>query len=257
MLRVLVVDDERLARKRLTTVLSTLEEVSVVAEAANGADALAAIAKTDPSVVLLDIEMPEGDGFDVINEVLRHERLPEIVFVTAFNSYAVKAYEHGALDYLLKPITRERLGDALDRARERLRLRSAEERAARLQKRLRALQSEAQTPQASTELWFRQGTERVRLFPRQILYASSDRDYVKIVASNKTLYLRCTIRSLEEQLGAADFLRIHRSHIVRKSAIHTLRRKEPGKVEVELDGGATLPVSASYIASVSALIGGA
>lgn len=179
MLRVLVVDDERLARKRLTTVLSTLEEVSVVAEAANGADALAAIAKTDPSVVLLDIEMPEGDGFDVINEVLRHERLPEIVFVTAFNSYAVKAYEHGALDYLLKPITRERLGDALDRARERLRLRSAEERAARLQKRLRALQSEAQTPQASTELWFRQGTERVRLFPRQILYASSDRDYVK------------------------------------------------------------------------------
>ncbi|MEO1029144.1 MAG: response regulator transcription factor [Pseudomonadota bacterium] len=255
MLRTLIVDDERLARKRLSSALSKISDVQIVGEAASGREALDALARHQPSLILLDIEMPDGDGFEVINNILRLPMIPEVVFVTAFNHYAVKAFEHGALDYLLKPFTMERLTDALSRVKDRIRLRSAEERAARLQQLLRAVQTPIASEPKQEGLWFRQGTDSIRIFPSDIQYISADRDYVEIATETRRLYLRCTLSSLEAQLNSDQFVRIHRSHIVQKSAIQAMRRKAYGKGEVELVGGIVLPVSATHLKTVSAHTG--
>ena len=254
MLRTLIVDDERLARTRLSSALSKIDDVDIIGEAASGREALEAVERHEPALILLDIEMPDGDGFEVINNILRLPLIPEIVFVTAFNQYAVKAFEHGALDYLLKPFTMERLTDALQRVKDRIRLRSADERAARLQHLLRAVQTPIAREPAQEGLWFRQGTDSIRIFPSDIRYVSADRDYVEIVATTRRLYLRCTLGSLEAQLNPDQFIRIHRSHIVQKRTIQAVRRKSYGKGEVELEDGAVLPVSATYLKAVCALV---
>lgn len=256
MLRVAIVDDERLARQRLKSAITGIDGVETVAEATNAEDAVAAIAHTDPAVVLLDIEMPEGDGFEVVTRLLDLATLPEIIFVTAFDRYAVTAFERGAIDYLMKPVAFERLEAALRRAEQRIRLRNAHERAERLQHVVNTMRisPSPRAPAADTGIWFRNGDERIRIFPEEIRYASADRDYVEIVTLRKTLYFRSTITALATRLGPEGFIRVHRSHVVRKAAIRALRRLGHGKSELELDGGTVLPVGASYFADVSALI---
>lgn len=249
-----MVDDERLARQRLKASLAKIDDVKLVAEASSGIEALEAIEKFDPAVVLLDIEMPEGDGFEVVTRVLQQSNLPEIIFITAFNSYAVKAYEHGASDYLLKPFTENRLREALLRVGERIRLRTVDERVVRLQQTLRHLQNNDPASRSNQDIWFRRGTEDIRVFKNEIQYVSADRDYVEVTTSEKVLHLRLTVMALERQLGKKDFIRIHRSHIVRKAAIRALRRKRQSKAEVELVDGKILPVGASYLDDVNSFI---
>lgn len=246
MLRVAVVDDERLARIRIANAIATFPEVEIVLEAADGNQAIEGIRRESPAVVLLDIEMPHGDGFHVASRLLELPELPEIIFVTAFSSYAARAFEHGATDYLLKPFSEKRLAHALSRARERIRLKSLDERAARLQQLVERLRSERDQSTKRRELWFRTGNEQVRVYVDEIHHASADRDYVEIVTDRRVLHLRHTISALACDLGAQDFARIHRSHIVRRSAIRSVRNLGQGKGEVELRTGQTLPVGAAF-----------
>ncbi|WP_379553180.1 LytR/AlgR family response regulator transcription factor [Qipengyuania sp. DGS5-3] len=239
-------DDERLARRRLAKAIDTMPDVEIVCEASNGAQAIQQIARENPSVVLLDIEMPDGDGFHVAAKVLQLPELPEIIFVTAFSNYAVRAFEHGVADYLLKPFSRQRLVHALDRARERIRLKSLSERSMRLQLLVDKLRSERVGQEPSKSIWFRSGGDQIRVLPDQIRYVSADRDYVEIKTERQTIHLRHTISALAQALGNEKFARIHRSHIVRKSAIKTLKSLGRGKYQIELETGETLPVGATF-----------
>ncbi|MGB3471501.1 MAG: LytTR family DNA-binding domain-containing protein [Erythrobacter sp.] len=253
MLRALIVDDERLARSRLVTAISGIAGVEIVGEASSGAEALIAIERENPSVVLLDIEMPDGDGFHVASKILELASMPEIIFVTAFGSYAVQAFDHGAIDYLLKPFSTERLETALNRARDRIRLQASEERAARFLNIVKTLEAQRDPVLADKDFWFRCGEERLRVSAHDIRYASADRDYVEIATTQKKLHLRYTIGALTRQLGGEHFIRIHRSHVVNKSAIRSFRSKGNGKFEVGLDCGTTLAVGTSYKKAVEAI----
>ncbi|MEM8798874.1 MAG: LytTR family DNA-binding domain-containing protein [Pseudomonadota bacterium] len=257
MLRVLIVDDERLARERLARAIADIENAEVVGEAQSGNEALKAIAQYAPSVVLLDIEMPDGDGFDVITGVLDQPDLPEFVFITAFNQYAVDAFEHGAADYLLKPVAFDRLTVALARAQDRIRLRTADERADRLYRLCQSLREDRSQSQKSDGVWFRQGSTTVRIIPAEIIYARADRDYVEIVTTSKKLHLRCTMTSLMKRLGTEDFLRVHRSYIVQNRLVRSVRRIDKYKSEVELEGGVKLPIGASFSAAINDYLKGA
>lgn len=251
MLRVAIVDDERLARSRLIGAIEAIPDTVVVAEAASGREALERISRESPAVVLLDIEMPDGDGFHVATSILELPELPEIIFVTAFSSYAARAFEHGATDYLLKPFSEKRLAYALDRARERIRLKSLDERSARLQQLVEQLQKERDQSADRKSFWFRSGAEHVRVFADEIRYVSADRDYVEIVTERRVLHLRHSLSALARELGGRDFARIHRSHIVRKSMIRTVRNLGQGKGEVELETGETLPTGAAFRTNLS------
>jgi two-component system LytT family response regulator len=246
MLRVAIVDDERLARSRLVNAVDDIPDVEVVCEASNGTEAVEKIGRENPSVVLLDIEMPDGDGFHVATKILQLPELPEIIFVTAFSSYATRAFEHGVTDYLLKPFSRQRLLNALDRARERIRLKSLDERSMRLQQLVERLRVERSQKGPSDAIWFRSGGDQIRVLPDQIRYVSADRDYVVIITDQQTIHLRHTISALAQILGYEKFARIHRSHIVRRSAVKALKSLGHGKYEVLLETGEALPVGARF-----------
>ncbi|MBV7265148.1 LytR/AlgR family response regulator transcription factor [Erythrobacter ani] len=246
MLRVAIVDDERLARSRLAGAIGTIPEAEVVCEAANGTEAIANIERENPSVVLLDIEMPHGDGFHVAAKILELPELPEIIFVTAFSNYAARAFEHGVTDYLLKPFSRQRLVHALDRAREHIRLKSLDERSTRLQQLVDRLRIEHDQAAPAKALWFRSGADQIRVFPDEIRFARADRDYVEIVTDRQTLHLRHTISALARELGDEKFARIHRSHIVKRSAVRKLISLGHGKYEIQLETGETVPVGAAF-----------
>ncbi|WP_298337023.1 LytTR family DNA-binding domain-containing protein [uncultured Erythrobacter sp.] len=246
MLRVAIVDDERLARTRIANAIEMIPEVEIVCEASDGEQAIKRIRNKTPSVVLLDIEMPHGDGFYVASRLLELPELPEIIFVTAFSSYAARAFEHGATDYLLKPFSEKRLSHALTRARERIRLKSLDERTARLQQLVERLRAEREQTEERRVVWFKSGNEQVRVFADEINYASADRDYLEIVTGQRVLHLRHTISALTEELGTVDFVRIHRSYLVRRKLIRGVRTLGQGKCEIELETGETLPVGAKF-----------
>ncbi|MEM7664893.1 MAG: LytTR family DNA-binding domain-containing protein [Pseudomonadota bacterium] len=250
LLRVVVVDDERLARSRVASAIADIPDVEVVGEAASGGEAADLIERENPSVVLLDIEMPDGDGFYVAQRMLELPVLPEIVFVTAFSSYAAQAFESGAADYLLKPFSVERLSRALQRARDRIRSRTLEQRVERLQQLVDRLRQDKPASALPERLWFRTGKATVRVGIDDIRYISADRDYVEIVTAEETLHVRHTISALVKQLGGDVFVRVHRSHIVRKSQIRQLRSIGNGKYEIALDCGHVLPVGGSFKAEL-------
>ncbi|MCQ8184684.1 LytR/AlgR family response regulator transcription factor [Parvularcula maris] len=251
MRRVLVVDDESLARQRLSHLVGRVDGFVLCGEARNSEEALRLQQKEGADILLLDIEMPGGSGLNLAYRLSTEEAPPELVFVTAFAEYAVDAFERGAIDYVLKPVRLDRLSEALNRADKQLALRTAEERAARLQEALTAFKGEGEPE----DLWIKNGGSEMRLSRSDIRYASSDRDYVYIVAQSGSYHIRSTMTGLAKKLGDASFLRIHRSHVVRKEEIRGFSRVAPDRFEVELNNGDALPVGASYVSKVRELIG--
>jgi two-component system LytT family response regulator len=247
-IRILVVDDEPLARQRVEDLLAHEEGAQVVGTAASGAAAIEAIRTLRPDLVFLDVQMPGKTGLDVVREI-GAESMPPTIFVTAYDQYAVQAFDLAAVDYLVKPYDDERFEQAFRRARRKI----AYEEIGDLRERLLAVLDGARPaqaqPPAPTKYLERIAVEmrgKVRVVPvEQIEYITASGPYVELHAGDRTFLIREAIQTLERQLDPERFLRVHRSVIVRLDLIETFRRGAGGDYEVQLRGGARLRVSRS------------
>jgi two-component system, LytTR family, response regulator len=240
-IRVLLSDDESLARERLRSLLEEESDLEIVAECGDGKSAISTIKREKPDLVFLDIQMPETDGFGVVS-TLRDE-MPLTIFVTAYDRYAMKAFEVHALDYLLKPVVKERLSEALEHARKQLQHPSEAMFQRRVLNLLGELDSRQNTPQ---RIVIKADGEIVCLRPNEIDWAESAGNYVCLHVGANTHILRETITSLESRLGERQFLRVHRSTLVNVDRIKTLRPSLYGDYAILLRDGTKLTLSRGF-----------
>ena len=252
-LRVLIVDDEPLARQRLEDLLSQEQGVEIVGTADTGDAAIEAIRDWRPDLVFLDVQMPGKTGLDVVREI-GAEAMPATIFVTAYDQYALKAFEMAAVDYVVKPFDDERFEQAFRRARRTIEL----EEVGRLRSQLLAvLQGTASGPPAAparadgkpTEYLERIAVEtkgQVRVVPvKQIDYIMASGPYAELYVGDRRYIIRERMQTLEERLDPNRFFRIHRSAIVRLDLVETLLRNPGGDYALQLKGGVRLKVSRS------------
>lgn len=240
-MRALVVDDEAPARRKLARLLAEAPDVEVAGEAASGREAVERIRALRPDVVFLDIQMPEGDGFDVVAAVGPLE-MPWTVFVTAFDEHAVRAFEVEAIDYVLKPYAPERLHATLERLRARLATpRDAE--AAALD---RVLAEVAPARAPLRHLLVEHGARSVFLPVERVDWVESDRNYVTLHAGGHAFSVRSTLNALEARLDPARFLRINRSQVIRLDAVREVHPWSHGDRHVVMQDGHRLVWSRRY-----------
>jgi two-component system, LytTR family, response regulator len=243
-MRVLIVDDEPLARRRLVQMLTECTDVEIVGEADSGREALKLVELLRPDVLLLDIEMPAVDGFAVLKS-LPQGPAPAIIFVTAFQDHAVKAFELRATDFVVKPVSGERLARALEQARGDLEARRAGERLAFLQARLAEMESHALSA-SDPGLWVQIGSEKRRLALTEIRWIEAERDYVRVHMNGHAHLVNAMLGDMQKALGEHAFLRVHRSAIVRKDKVRAVLRGRFSTPVLELDDGHRLPVGRKY-----------
>lgn len=256
-LRTLIVDDEELARRGLELRLAKRSDVVVCGSARNGREALEMVRRLGPDVIMLDIQMPGMSGFDLL-ERLAGSSMPAIIFVTAYDRFAIRAFEASALDYLLKPIDEDRLDEALGRAHRRVAQRRAREHRDRLLRLVCELSGRELTlddalveagsegPLYPRRLTIRDGRETRFLAVETIDWVDAAGDYMCVHAEGKTWVMRGTMKSLEHQLDPADFVRIHRSVIVNRHRVAGLRSHRNGEYFVGLTCGQELKLSRGY-----------
>ena len=251
-IRVLLSDDEALARGRLRGLLQAEPDLEIVGECPDGSSAIAAIEREKPDLVFLDVQMPEVDGFGVVEALQKSGILPLTIFVTAYDRYAMRAFEVHALDYLLKPVNKDRLGEALGHVRKQL-LHPSE---ATFQKRvlsmLATLDSREHSP---ARIIVKSDGEILCLKPNEIDWAESAGNYVCLHVGNVTHILRETITALENRLGARQFLRVHRSTLVNVDRIKTLKPSLYGDYSILLRDGTKLTLSRGFRESVLRRLG--
>lgn len=257
-IRTLIVDDEPLARRGLELRLAAHADVVVVGQAGNGREAAGALAALQPDLMLLDVQMPEVDGFALLRG-LPAEQMPVTVFVTAYDQYALAAFGASAIDYLLKPVDEARLAQALDRVRAQLAAREAQGHRDRLLHLLAHLSGRpalqlhealdgalAPGAPAPERLTIKDGARLVRLEQAAVQWIDAAGDYLCIHTPDETFVLRATLRDMEQRLDPRRFQRIHRSTIVNTDRVRELRAHQNGEYFVVLDGGQTLKLSRSY-----------
>lgn len=251
MLRILVCDDEPIAVGRLTALLGRLPEVEVVATAANGNEALCAFRSSRPDLILLDIEMPGIDGFDVAGEISRlaGDQAPFVTFVTAFRHFAPDAFDSGAVDFLSKPVRLSRLEKSVERARRLVASRQAETRLVALEQTVGAMRR-AQHDGTSPHVWVHRRGEMVRVDLEDVDRVSAEGPYVRLHLSDRTYLHREAIASIEARLGTNGHLRVHRSHLVRIAFVAGVRRTLHGASELVLQDGDRIPVGRSHAKEV-------
>ena len=240
--RVLIVDDEPLARAHMRDLLSEADGVEVIGECGDGRDAVRRIRAEAPDLVLLDVQIPELDGFGVVREI-GAERMPMVIFITAYDEYALQAFEVSALAYLLKPVSRERFSSALDRARALMNASSANETASRLGK-LLARMSGSRPP--SDRLSIKVDGRVLFVGVDEIDWLEADDNHVKVHVGTRTHQVRSTMTSFEKRLPAEKFLRIHRSTMVNVRRIAEVQPWFAGDFVFILVGGARLTSGRSY-----------
>jgi two-component system LytT family response regulator len=256
-IRTVVVDDEPLARRRLARLLESDENVDVVGVCANGRDAVKTVREARPDLLFLDVQMPEMDGFGVL-QALGGEALPQVVFVTAYDQYAIQAFEVHALDYLLKPYTPARLSAAVQRAARQIaapratpadRLAELLEHLERERRELDARLAGAPSPQPpaqTTRLLVKNG-ERMFFVPVETIdWLEAEGNYVRLHCGREAHLVRATLSGMEEQLDPNRFTRIHRSTIVNLDRVKEVRPWFAGDYLVKLHDGAELRLSRRY-----------
>ena len=255
-LRTLLVDDEALSRRGLELRLRVAADIEIIGQCSNGREALSAIREQRPDLVFLDIQMPGLSGFDVLAELQPHE-LPMIVFVTAYDRFAVQAFEARAIDYVLKPVDDARLAATLQHVRELVEQRTAIAERNQLVNLLAELRGSGEIeaaqgqPTKAPELppnWLpiRNGRETVRVPVREIEWVDAAGDYLCIHASGNTHILRATMREMESLLDPRLFQRVHRSTIVNLTRVKSLRAHMNGEYFLRLEGGQELKLSRTY-----------
>lgn len=239
-LRILIVDDEPLAVERLQHLLHALPEAAIVGTANSGEAALAIAEAQAPDLVLLDIAMPGLDGIDVARALSASAVDPAVVFVTAFDNFAVAAFDVAAVDYLMKPVEPERLARALERVRAHLR--SGRDK-------LREM------PRHVEEFWVPDHSGLVRIAAADIHRITAERDYMRLHVGARSWLIHRTIGKLEEDLDPALFLRVHRSVILRRDTITGLYRDDTGHWTARLADGAEQRIGRSYVDEVKRFAG--
>lgn len=251
--RTLIVDDEPLARERVRQLLAKEADIEVIGECADGPSAVEAIRAQAPDLVFLDVQMPELDGFNVLQQI-GPERLPAVIFITAHDQFALKAFEVHAVDYLLKPFEKERFKTALDRAIERIRRQQTGD----LNKRLTALLADvrpAPEPRLPERLAIKSSGRVVFVKVEDIDWIEAADNYVNLHVGKEEHLHRETMSAIETQLPPARFMRISRSTIVNVDRIRELQPLFHGEYAVILKSGARLTLSRSYRDKVDRLIG--
>jgi two-component system LytT family response regulator len=250
-IRALVVDDEPLAREMIREMLATDSEVEVVGECGNGREAIEAIKTSTPDLVFLDVQMPELGGFEVLAS-LDPNTTPYVIFVTAFDQYAVRAFEVHALDYLLKPFDRERFEVAWQRAKAQIKL----DRTSRRDQDIIALLEELKAgPRYLERLVIKNGGRVFFMHVQDIYCIEAEGNYVRVYDNQKGYLLRETISSLEEQLDPKQFLRIHRSAIVKIDRIKEMQPWFHGEYRIIMENGKQLALSRNYRANLQEAVG--
>ena len=248
-LRVLTVDDEQLALRRLKLLLQTMPQVEHVGEASNCYDALERINELHPNAVLLDIKMRDGSGFQVVEALAERPNPPAVVMVTAFDQFAARAFDSAVVDYLLKPVERDRLARALARVQERLKAVDAQQRADELQQILRNLRAapNGDGERYETEFWLRNSNGLVRVPVDAIDYVSSADEYISIHTPSGAHLMRGSIRQFAHRVEPGLFVRVHRRWLVKRSAIAELSTRQTGRAEVVLRNGLRLPAGRVHV----------
>jgi two-component system LytT family response regulator len=244
-IRTLVVDDEPLAREGLRVSLRHAADVEIVGEAVDGVAAVEAIRAHRPDLVFLDIQMPGLSGFDVLEEV-SGIHLPVVIFVTAYDQYAIKAFEVHALDYLLKPFSAARLACALDRARRQLGSDVDREDDDRLARLLAARQEAPRGPTYLTRIPVKARDRFLLLKMEEVAWIEAAQNYVELHARDGTFLVRGTMNELEARLDPAQFARIHRSTVVNLDRVRDITPTWNGDFDVVLHDGTGLKLSRSY-----------
>lgn len=242
---VVVADDESLSRKKLLLFLQSEPDVRILAECGSGEETVKAVKALRPDLLFLDVKMSSGSGFEVLQR-LSAEEMPLVIFTTAFDEYAVRAFEAEALDYLLKPFHRERLHEAVSRARQHLALRTGS-----MFKRLTGLLSNV--PEHSTvqeRLVIRSAGKVVFLEVEEIDWIEAAANYVRVHADNNFYLMRESIGRMANQLDPSRFVRVHRSIIVNVTKIRQLESCNSGEYMVVLKNGKELPCSRGYRSSL-------
>lgn len=250
-IRAIVVDDMKLARKRLIRQLARHPDVEVIAECANGEEAFDVIRAQRPQLVFLDIEMPEQGGFELVQR-LEDSQCPEIVFVTAYDQFAIQAFEVHAVDYLLKPFSPERLEKALARVRRRL----SEDRRAPDSNMTALLQTLSRQLVRSRPLVIRVDGTTMLIRQPELDWVESAGNYVKVHSGKEHHLVRETMADIEQRLDPQNFVRIHRSIIVNILRIKEIRSLPTGNYELLLRDGQVLPLSRTHKRKLSELLEG-
>ncbi len=250
-IRTLIVDDEPPAREIIRKMLGEDDEIEVVGECSNGAEALNAIAGKRPDLMFLDIQMPEVDGFELL-EACGDRRMPAVIFVTAFNRYAVKAFEVSAVDYLLKPFDHERMAMALKRAKENLRERSDSERSDQVLDLLNRISGNKER----LRRFVIKNNGRILLVPaEEVDWIEADGNYLILHRGSERHLIRETLKNLEDRLDPDTFFRIHRSTIVNIDSVKELQKHFNDDHIVLMKDGSELVLSRRYRANLSEKLG--
>jgi two-component system LytT family response regulator len=249
MIRAIIVDDEPLTRERVRTLALDAGDIDVVGEARNGLEALDLIARVQPELVFLDVEMPELDGFGVV-ATLDAESAPAVVFITAFEQYALKAFDAGVIDFLHKPITRTRFAAAVSRARARIGANSSTE--------WKALVQSAQAAQRARgfreRYVVRRGATHYFLPVGEITWIDAADNYLNLHAAGRTHLVRGTMKQAEEELDPAHFIRVHRSAIVASASVTSVTMLDSGGFMIALRDGSSIRGSRQYAARIRSLL---
>ena len=256
-----IVDDEPLARKGLAIRLRDHQDVEVIAQCANGREAIEAVRANQPELMFLDIQMPGTNGFEVVQELIAQQiPMPVIVFVTAFDQYALKAFEVHALDYLMKPVDEQRLAQAMDKVRQTFQQKEDTQHKSQLiqlvsdvtgndsSKILAELDNEddLNLQSYSDVLAIKDGNELTRVPVKDIIWIDAAGDYMCVHTEDKTHILRKTMKQLEESLDNRFFVRSHRSTIVNRHYIDKFCSQLNGEYYLVMSNGKELKVSRSY-----------
>jgi two-component system, LytTR family, response regulator len=254
-IRTIIADDEHLARKKLRVLLDSEPGMQVVAECQDGQQAVSAIQTHRPDLLLIDIRMPDMDGFQVLKQIAPDE-MPVVVFTTAYDQFAIRAFEAHALDYLLKPFDRERLHHAVERARaELLKVHDRDLTGRILDLLAKNIEPKIESKQVDDRMVIRAGGKVVFLDVKEIDWIEAAANYVKLNVGKDSYLLREGIGSISERLDPDRFVRIHRSVIVNVRKIKELQPCESGEYIAVLKNGKELSCSRGYRTQLQRLIG--
>ena len=257
MLRALIVDDEELARRGLEIRLAGYDDIEVCAQARNGREALAAVRQQSPDLMFLDVQMPGMSGFEVLQR-MSGSKMPDVVFVTAYDEFALQAFDANALDYLLKPINDDRLREAIERVRRHSKAKKADDHRNKLLKFVceltgreltleSALQAATGEHQAyPSRIAIRDGAETNCVEVESIDWVDAAGDYMCVHSSGNTYVLRGTMKHLEDLLDPETFVRVHRSAIVNRHRVTSMRPHRNGEYFLQLGDATELKLSRKY-----------
>ena len=247
MIKTLIVDDEPLARKRIRALLETDKQISICGECSNGAEAVAAVSESSPDLLFLDVQMPELDGFGVLQAIER-EAIPAIIFVTAYDRYAVDAFTARALDFLLKPFNRSRFEQALHRAKELVLNREAKDLATA--KLLDLVAELGKQRESLDRLVVKTNGKHIFLKSAEVQWIEAEGDYARLHLGKRSYLVREKMHWLEAKLGSQRFVRIHRSTIVNLDSIKEAHSGIGGDYILRLNDDTDLTVSRTYRSAI-------